>query len=93
MLAVLIQHDGLRDTPTTLKASQSVIIKAENTTDAACASKSKFCSPLQPRMLHSEELIQFTHSPRKARSFASSERARRNHTCCLFFGWNNFKPG
>lgn len=44
VLAVLIQHDGLRDTPTTLKASQSVIIKAENTTDAACASKSKFCS-------------------------------------------------
>lgn len=29
VLAVLIQHDGLWDTPTTLKASQAVIIKAE----------------------------------------------------------------
>lgn len=45
VLAVLIQHDGLRDTPTTLKASQAVIIKAENTTDAACVAESRLLLP------------------------------------------------
>lgn len=93
MLAVLIQHDGLTDTPTMLKASRSVIIKAENTTDGAYAAESRLLLPCNPRMFHSEELIQIPRSSREARSAASAERVRRNYTCCLFFRLNNFKPG
>ena len=81
MLAVLIQHDGLTDTPTTLKASWSVIIKAENTPDGAYVTESRILLPCNPRMLHSEELIQIPHSSREARSATSTEIVRRNYTC------------
>lgn len=93
VLAALIQHDGLTDTPTTLKASRSVIIKAENTADGACAAESRLLLPRNPRMFHSEELIQIPHSSRGARSAASTDRVRRNYARCLFFKSNNFEPG
>ena len=49
VLAVLIQHDGLADTPTTLKASQSVIIKSTKHNRRSLCRRVQAFAPSQPR--------------------------------------------
>lgn len=56
VLAVLIPHNGLADPPTTLKASQPVIIKSRKHNGAHTAESGLFLLH-SPRMFQLEELV------------------------------------